>query len=232
MQPATLLQSEIPTQNGTPTKDGNSKNHKNGNKTHHEDIDNMSEGFNIWNFLETEEMSQEEIDRCEFWVTANRITRESGVPNFAKAKIQVNTSWNFEKLEEWLQFYEDKELINYLKYSWPLNAINTIEDHSLPSNQKGARENPEDIRAFLRKELEEGAIIGPFKKNPFGKVARFSPLDTRPKKDSTEKQVILNLSYPFKGNSVNSSINTTEYSQKEEMKVKYPSVDNLANIVR
>ena len=102
MQLATFLQSEIPTQNGTATKDDNSKNHKNGNKTHHEDIDNMSEGFNIWNFLETEEMSQEEIDRCKFWVTANRITQESGVPNFTKAKIQVNTSWNFEKLEEWL----------------------------------------------------------------------------------------------------------------------------------
>ena len=159
-------------------------------------------------------MSQEEIDRCEFWVTANRITWETGVPNFAKAKIQVNTSWNFKKLEEWLQLYEDKELINYLRYGWPLNAINTTEDNSVLVNQKGARENPEDIRRFLKKELEEGAIIGPFKKNPFGKVARFSPLDTRPKKDSTDKRVILNLSYPFEGNSVNSSINTTEYSQR------------------
>ena len=94
----------------------------------------MSDGFNIRDFLETEDMSQEEIDRCELWVTANRITLETGLPNFAKAKIQVNTSWNFKKLEEWLQFYEDKELINYLRYRWPLNVINTTEDYSLPVN--------------------------------------------------------------------------------------------------
>ena len=75
-------------------------------------------------------------------------------------------------------------------------------------------------------------MIRPFKKNPFGKVTRFSPLDTRPKKDSTDKRVTLNLSYPFEGNSINSSINMTEYSKKEDMKVKYPSVDNLANIIR
>ena len=162
-------------------------------------IDNMSDEFNIRDFLCTEQMSEQEIDRCEFWTTANRIVRESGVHNFEGPKIKVNYDWNLDKLDEWLEGYHDRDIIKYLKYGWPLNASETAENMSVPPNQKGARDNPEKIRAYLKKELEAGSIIGPFKRNPFGKFARFSPLDTRSKKNSEDLRVILNLSYPHGG---------------------------------
>ena len=75
-------------------------------------------------------------------------------------------------------------------------------------------------------------IIGPFNFNPFGKFARFSPLDAIPKRDSEEKRVILNLSHPFKGDLVNSSITNELYAGADEMKLTYPSVEDLAKIVR
>ena len=157
----------------------------------------MDPGFNIRNFLDTEVMTEKEIDRCEFWVTANRIVRESGKENWEGAKIQVNNTWDLEKFEQWLEGYEDQRVIDYLRYGWPLNASDTHQDATIPRNQAGARQHPDKIRAYLQKELDEGSIIGPFKKNPFGKFARFSPLDTRPKRDSDDLRVILNLSHPF-----------------------------------
>ena len=137
-----------------------------------------------------------------------------------------------ELLSSWLEGYEDKEVIDYLKYRWPLNANDTEINEERPQNQKGARSNTKEVREYLTKEHKAGSVIGPFKKNPFGPVARFSTLDTRPKKDSDELRVILNLSYPFEAGSVNSSINKETYVNNEDMRVRYPSVDDLAKLVR
>ena len=83
----------------------------------------------------------------------------------------------------------------------------------------------------MRQEIERVSIIGPFIKNPFGKQVRISPLDTRPKKDSDELRVILNLSHPFESGSVNHSINKETYAGGEEMNLKYPSMDDLASLI-
>ena len=76
-----------------------------------------------------------------------------------------------------------------------------------------------------------GSIIGPFLQNPFGNEARFSPLDTRPKKGTTELRIILNLSYPFKSGSVNASIDGELY-MGTQMNLTYPTPDDLARIIR
>ena len=192
----------------------------------------MDPGFNCRDFLATDRMSENEIERCEFWVNANRIVRETGVSNHKSAKIEVNNEWNLDKLEEWLVDYHDKEVVEYLKYGWPLNATQTEINNSIPANQSGVQSNPEQVCRYLQEEISRGSIIGPFTTNSFGKEARFSPLDTRPKKDSDELRIILNLSYLFKGRSVNSSINKEVFDGKTEINLKYPSVDDLARIVR
>ena len=50
----------------------------------------MHPEFNIRDFLDVNNMTEEEINRCEFWTTANRIVRESGKYNFEETQIQVN----------------------------------------------------------------------------------------------------------------------------------------------
>ena len=190
------------------------------------------EGFNIRDFIREGEMSESEIDYCEFWLSANRLVRETEGENFETTKITVNSTWNLEKLEEWLEGYEDKEVIKYLQYGWPLNAHNTETQQKIPRNQEGVRNNPHALKHFITKELKRGSIIGPFVKNPFGKHARISPLDTRPKKDSEELRVILNLSHPFESGSVNESIKKDKYTSGEDMQVKYPTTDDMARLVR
>ena len=101
----------------------------------------------------------------------------------------------------------------------------------IPPNQKGAIEFLDQVRNYIDKELKAVSIIGPFLRNPFGKQARFSPIDTRPKKDSLDRRIILNLSYPFKQGSVNHSINKDIY-EGQEVDLRYPTIDNLARIIR
>ena len=82
----------------------------------------------------------------------------------------------------------------------------------------------------MAKEIARGSVIGPFHTNPFGKQARISPLDTRPKKDSEDLRVILNLSHPWKEGSVNNSISKTRFLGKD-IKLKYPSCDDMARLI-
>ena len=100
----------------------------------------MRDGFNIRNCIAEGEMDEAEINHSEFWVTVNRVVRLSGKHNFEGAQIPVNTNWNLEKMEEWLEGYEDKQnVIQYLKYGWPLNAKETEAQKMIPSNQSGAK---------------------------------------------------------------------------------------------
>ena len=50
-----------------------------------------------------------------FGFTANRIVRSTGRSNYEQAKIEVNQEWNLELFEEWLQNYQDREVIKFLE---------------------------------------------------------------------------------------------------------------------
>ena len=49
---------------------------------------------------------------------------------------------------------------------------------------------------YLKKEASYGAIIGPFKNNQFVSELKISPLNTVTKRDSPERRVILDISFP------------------------------------
>ena len=142
-------------------------------------------------------MTEDKIEFCEFWVSANRVVRSTGKPNFAEAKVQVNYKWDFDYLEEELKEYKDKEVLKFFKYGWELNATDTEEQGEVLRNQAGARINKEKVHNYLKGQHAARSILGPFKTNPLGKFACFLPLDTKKKKDNEELRVILNLSHPF-----------------------------------
>ena len=120
----------------------------------------MSKNFNIGDFLAMDLITEQEVDRCEFWVLANRIVRETGVTNHRGACIQVNNDWNLDLLEEWLEGYNNKEVVNYLRYGWPLNAKDTPINNTSPPNQEGACSNPEKVGEYLKQELKNSPIRG------------------------------------------------------------------------
>ena len=100
----------------------------------------------------------------------------NGYPNRWGAKIPVKTKWNLKLLEEWLHNYEDKEIVEWMKYGWPTGRLPTLPSPGIcSSNHKGATEFPEHLKKYVHKELGHGAIMGPYKKIPFSGHIGISP---------------------------------------------------------
>ena len=97
-------------------------------------------------------------------------------------------------------------------------------------NHKGAFNYPNEITKYLEKEALNKAIIGPFKNNPFSSGIKISPLNSVPKKESSDRRVILDLSFP-KGNSVNDYINKKEYLD-EKVEIVFPKVDDFEQLIK
>ena len=89
---------------------------------------------------------------------------------------------------------------------------------------------PEQINNYLIKEASYQAFVGPFKDNLFNDRIALSPLNSVPQKDSGERRVIDDLSFP-EGESVNFGILKDEYLG-ENNSVSYPKVDDLIHLIK
>ena len=94
-------------------------------------------------------------------------------------------------------------------------------------NHKLIMMHPEAVNNYIVKELQEGAMIGPFLTSPFPQHCMgISPMSTREKKDSTKRRIIVDLSWPPQGDSVNSRIPKDTF-MGNPMHLRYPTVDRL-----
>ena len=150
--------------------------------------------------------------------------------NFCSLKVRTNCNWDLDKLENWLFDYEDKMLVNYLRYGFAISHFDLKGSKSIPKNWPGAVANKTSLANYFQVELKNKAVMGLFEENPFNCNAFYSPLNTRDKKDSMEKKIIFNMSFP-KGNSINDRTKKDQYLD-EKISLKYPTVDNLVEIVR
>ena len=118
-----------------------------------------------------------------------------------------------------------------LEFGFPLGYTGETLNVKKPKNHSGAREFPDFILKYLKKEIEYKAVIGPFKFNPFvNSTLVLSPLNSVPKSTPGERRVILDLSFPAE-NCVNSGISKDVYLG-ETVILKYPSVDDLVDLIK
>ena len=154
----------------------------------------------------------------------------SGMSNVDGLHIPVKSNWNLEYLSKQLVNYTDKEIVQLLQFGFPIEcAMLGQGEIKFSKNHAGAEQFPDDIDAYIAKELKKGTLIGPFKTNPFGSKARFSPMNTRPKKESSERRIIMDLSFPI-GDSVNSGINKDVY-RGSPVTLRLPGVDALLEVI-
>lgn len=125
-------------------------------------------------------------------------------------EIPVHSSLHVERWVWLLQDYHDNEICHFLAYSWPLRFYSDDLPQTVPRNHPSALDFPDDINKFLSTKLKFQAIEGPLEAPPFEPWYQVSPLMTRPKKGSTSRRVIVDLSYP-EGMAVNTGIDTTQY---------------------
>ena len=159
------------------------------------------------------------------WVRIIELVMLSQKPNKDGCRIRVNNIWNFELLSSLLADYPDKDVIECLRYGWPLDRDDNAPLEMGGVNHKGATEYPEHIDKYIQKEIGLGAIIGPFDAIPFTGQVGISPLSTREKRDSNSRCIIMDCSWPI-GFSVNDGIDKDNYLGKP-VKLKYPTVDML-----
>ena len=142
----------------------------------------------------------------------------SGKYNFEGYRIPVNEILNIEYINSLLHDYNDPLLCDFLEFGFltGYHGNNEIfqqikkKDVCKFKNHKGAEEYKEDTLSYLVKESIHKAIIGPFKENTSNYGIKIGPLNSVPKKDSFERQVILDFSFP-KGTSLNDYLNKDEY---------------------
>ena len=130
--------------------------------------------------------------------------------------------------------YHDQEIVEFLRYGWPIETHQMKRQAcQIPPNQKSAcsADNFDKLNEYIDQELKRGSVISPFDANVLGKEACFSPLNAIPKKDLDDLRIIMNLSYPRDGMSINDAVSKDTYLGQDTNLV-YPSMENLVQMIK
>ena len=78
------------------------------------------------------------------------LIRASGKPNYLEARVPVPTHWDLDLLESLLEDYDDKLIVDFLRYGWPMSrSILPLTNSLAKVNHKGALEFPDAINHYL-----------------------------------------------------------------------------------
>ena len=132
--------------------------------------------------------------------------KATGLPNCMGAKIPLDSGLNLEAWENYVDKGSDEvQLLAFARYGFPLGYLGPCSDTTSTPNHTSAVEFPEDVKKFVKGEVDKGALAGPFLAPPFTPWAHVSPLMSRPKSDGISRRIISDLTYP-KQHSVNAYI--------------------------
>lgn len=172
----------------------------------------------------------ETLDDDQFEIEVHEAVVASGVPNYLSCRIPLRTKLNIPFWRKELADYHDTTLVDLLEFGFPLEIHKELPKRAPCKNHVGANLHPESIDRYVEKELQEGATMGPFDKCPFTSTPMFAPLNTAPKKDSSEPRIIQDESYP-RGSSLNDMLSSDRYLG-ELIRLRYPGVDDLVDLIR
>ena len=154
----------------------------------------------------------------------------SGSPNFQLCRIPLPTSLKLEVWHKKLQCYPDKMVCQYLEFGFPMDFDRSKElKFDAGRNHKGARDFPDFIVSYLRRECSQLRIVGPFQSNPLSVPLVISPLNSVPKSDTVDRRVIVDLSWPH-GTSVNDGISKDSY-MNEPINLRYASIEEVCDMI-
>lgn len=171
--------------------------------------------------------SEQALHQCNDFFSTYMAIKRTGLPNYVKAKIQVHSGLNLDAWDEALRNYHDREICQYLRYGWPVGYHKASPPTTTDENHQSAVNHHAHVTCFIDKELSHGAVLGPFKSEPFTPWTRTSPVMTRPKKESHERRVIVDLTFP-EGQGVNDGINIKDFFGKD-VTYTLPSIGDIVS---
>jgi len=151
------------------------------------------------------------------------------VPNFQGARCPVVSTFNIDNWTSYLEHYEDKIVIEFLRYGWPINFDRTFLPISTLCNHPSAQANAHYLSNYVISELSFDSICGPFSCNPFDVDCVISPLLCVTKRDSDKLRVVHDLSFPD-NLSVNSGISKDSYLDIPYT-LRLPGIDRLVTFI-
>ena len=149
--------------------------------------------------------------------------RLTTLPNHLSAKIPIPSGLNIPAWRSMLVGYHDKKVVDYLEFGWPADYTASTPPTTSDANHTEDPDHLQSINNYVSTELRHGALLGPFNQPPFTPWSQTSPMMTRPKKNSVNRRVIVDLSWPKPG-SVNAGIRRGFYQGR-------PTVYTLPNIM-
>lgn len=151
--------------------------------------------------------------------------KQWNLPNFLGARITLQSDLNLNAWEEQLKEYHDREICYFFRYGWPIGYLATHPPPSVDDNHPSANLFTTHVSDFIKTELKFKALAGPFSADPFTPWTRLSPIMTRPKKDSSNRRIIIDLSFPL-GKGVNQGINISSILGRDST-YSLPSIQDL-----
>lgn len=122
--------------------------------------------------------------------------KASALPNCLGAKRIVDSALNYREWQDLLAGYHDVAICDFIKYGLPVGYHTAQPPLTVEDNHPSADRHIATVNDFVQKELALGALLGPFQHPPFFPWTRCSPVMTRPKRESKERRVIVDLTYP------------------------------------
>ena len=156
-------------------------------------------------------------------ITAHKLIRQSGVPNFFGLRIPVSTQLKVEAWRHHLTGYSDQQLIDLIQYGFPLDFDRDAILGETLDNHTSANDYASHVTKYIQGELQFGAMICPFDEKPC--TLHISPFMTRDKAQSEVRHTIIDLSWP-KGQAVNDGVNKNVYLGGE-FEMHYPTIDKI-----
>ena len=108
--------------------------------------------------------------------------QSAGIPNYRGAHQPVPHNINIQAWRQWSHLFSYPSLIEMLEFGFPISYTTPIPPAPYSGNHPIATQHPADVSAYISKELQHSAIIGPVNTHPFDWPCS-NPMMTRPKKD-------------------------------------------------
>ena len=136
---------------------------------------------------------------------------------------------NIPAWESKLLDYRDHQIVCFLRYGWPINYTANYLPVSADKNHTSAITYAHHVQHYVNRELRYHAIAGPFHDNPFPQPLVYCPLQTVPKRGSSKRCVVMDLSFSPHA-SVNIGIPDSSYLN-EPYKLRLPEIDRLCEFI-
>ena len=159
----------------------------------------------------------------------HKVIKASGEYNFKNCQINVKSQLNPDVWDEFLEGYWDSQLPLFIRFGFLLDFDRNSKLESHSKNHASAKNYPQDVQAYLKEEMEYNAILGPFDQTPLNNM-HTSPFMTREKSNSTNRRVIIDLSFP-QGKSVNTGSAKDIYLGTPFV-LKLPTIDHITKQIR